>query len=165
MASIDRTDLLRLYRTLGPALALYARTWLDGAAAQDAVQDAFVAMFNKGRGIENPRAWLYAAVRNRAIALSRSDRRRERRERRAGPGEVLVADQVALVDKGVVLEALDALQSDAKEIVVLRVWGELTFEEVGRICGVSPATAFRRYEAALEAIRRMLEESCTRRKK
>ncbi len=159
---MDRTELLRLYQTLGPVLGLYARTWLDAAGAQDAVQDVFVALFTRGETIGNPRAWLYTAVRNRAIEVSRSRRRRERRERDVGMGEALRADPASLVDWGTLALALDSLTPEEKELVVLRVWGELTFEEVAAISGMSVATAFRRFQGALGTIREKLEASCTR---
>jgi RNA polymerase sigma-70 factor (ECF subfamily) len=49
-------------------------------------------------------------------------------------------------------------------VLVARVWGQLSLEEVARLCGVSTATAFRRYEAALKTLRAKLETKCENRK-
>jgi RNA polymerase sigma-70 factor (ECF subfamily) len=159
---MDRTELIRTYQSLGPTLVLYARTWLDEAAAQDAVQDAFVALAARGGGVTSPRAWIYAAVRNRAIELARSGRRRDRRDRRVGGAEAFHADAAALIEGGALTAALDGLGVEEREVVTLRVWGGMSFEEVGALTGVSAATAFRRYRAALGAIRKKLEGTCTR---
>ena len=51
---MDRTELIRTYQSLGPTLVLYARTWLDEAAAQEAVQDAFVAVAARADGEHGP---------------------------------------------------------------------------------------------------------------
>jgi RNA polymerase sigma-70 factor (ECF subfamily) len=38
---------------------------------------------------------------------------------------------------------------DQREVIILRVWGQLTFEEVASIVGVSPNTAASRYRYGL----------------
>src|SRR5262245_61095555 len=99
MTSIDRTELLRLYRLRGPTLVLYARTWTDAEGAQDAVQEAFVALFLQHGAVENARAWLFVAVRRRALDAARSRRRRERREAVVPVPPVLSAGPGAAADR------------------------------------------------------------------
>ena len=47
-------------------------------------------------------------------------------------------------------------------MIVARLWGGLTFEEVGRLAGCSPPTAHRRYQAGLAELRERLEGRWTR---
>src|SRR5437588_658611 len=73
---------------LGPALVLYARQWT--AAPEDVVQDAFLRLVEARRPPDDPAAWLFAVVRNRALDLAKADRRRAKREqapRPARPGD------------------------------------------------------------------------------
>src|SRR5436305_4066599 len=71
---------------LGSRLVLYARQWLDPAAAEDVVQEAFLRLLSQPRVPANVKAWLFTAVRNAAIGEYRTRERRGRRERAAGGG-------------------------------------------------------------------------------
>jgi RNA polymerase sigma-70 factor (ECF subfamily) len=159
MARIDRTELIRWYQASGPALVLYARTWLGPSEAQDAVQDVFVRAYGRGVEAENVRAWLYAAVRHRALDLAKGARRRAQRE--LVVGALLRVPGPALAELADVERAVAGLDEAAREVVVLRVWGALTFEEIGGVTGVSGATAFRVYRDALDSLRTALEVACT----
>src|SRR3954452_1754003 len=72
-----------MFEAHGPALLLYARQWVDAAAAEDVVQRVFVRLLASGRLPADARTWLFRCVRNEAISAWRSDRRRGRRERSA----------------------------------------------------------------------------------
>ena len=63
---------------LGPALVLYARQW--ATAPEDVAQDAFLKLVAARRPPDDPAAWLFAVVRNRALDLAKADRRRARRD-------------------------------------------------------------------------------------
>ena len=58
--------------------------------------------------------------------------------------------------------ALESLPEVEREVLVARLWGGLTFQEIGQVVGTSGSTAHRRYQAALSAIREKLKvtESC-----
>jgi len=49
--------------------------------------------------------------------------------------------------------ALEALPAEQREVLALKVDGELTFEEIGGLLNVSPNTAASRYRYALEKLR------------
>jgi DNA-directed RNA polymerase specialized sigma24 family protein len=54
------------------------------------------------------------------------------------------------------------LPAKLREVVVTRLWGGLTFQEIGQVTGTSESTAHRRYHAALRRIRRTISrQSCT----
>ena len=65
-----------------------------------------------------------------------------------------------LIDAGTAAAALESLPIEQREVVVARIWGGLTFQEIGRLVGVSDSAAHRRYEAALLALRQKLRVPC-----
>ncbi len=150
----------RLIDRHAAALELYAGQWCD--SPDDVVQDALVELAGRKQSPEHVVAWLYTAVRHRAINAQRSSNRRKRHEseaanRRAVPFVPLTADAL---DTEAVAAALEELPGEQREVVVAHLWGGLTFKEVGRAMGTSDSTAHRRYQAALAAIRKRLGAPC-----
>ena len=58
------------------------------------------------------------------------------------------------------IEAVESLEGELREVLVARIWGRMSLEEIGALCGISIATAHRRYRAALEALRHKLNAPC-----
>ncbi|MGA2796980.1 MAG: sigma-70 family RNA polymerase sigma factor [Thermoguttaceae bacterium] len=141
-------------------LELYARQLCN--CPEDAVQEAFVELARLPALPAELVPWLYRVVRNKAISASRAVRRRESHESHAAghsrvwfessPGDAL--DAAAAV---VILEELPQLE---REVVVARIWGGLSFQQIAELIGATDSTAHRRYESALDAIRRKLRISC-----
>jgi DNA-directed RNA polymerase specialized sigma24 family protein len=100
-------------------------------------------------------------VRNRAISTRRSDQRRVRREHRSAVEEACFESAPLALDAATASQALAELQPELREAVVARVWGELTFSEIGELCGTSSSTAQRRYEQGLLVLQARLEKLCT----
>ena len=48
------------------------------------------------------------------------------------------------------------LPEEQREVVVMKVWGELTFEAIGQVLDVSPNTAASRFRYAIKALRKAL---------
>jgi len=55
------------------------------------------------------------------------------------------------------MKSLDALPMEQREVVIARIWGGLTFDEIAALTGDSRTTVFRRYGEALEVLREKLE--------
>ncbi len=142
------------------ALELYARQFCD--CAEDVVQEALIQLAGQPRAPEGAVAWLYRAVRNKAISASRSARRRKRREAQAAARKPAWFDSPAAdaIDAQVATAALEALPDEGREVVVARVWDGLSFEQIGQLTGTSDSTAHRRYQAALAVLREKLGVSC-----
>ena len=81
---MDSDRLGRLIDQHAAAIELYARQWCD--AAEDVVQEAFLKLAQQNHPPENPAAWLFRAVRNRAINAGIAARRRRRHESDAATG-------------------------------------------------------------------------------
>ncbi len=159
---IDAELLGRLLDEHGPALALYASQWTD--SPDDCVQEAYVALASQRQPPEQTVAWLYRVVKHRALNAARSDRRRRERETRAIAERFSRADQPVAFEGDemiAVINALVQLEPDVRELVVMRIWGNLTYEEIGSALSVSTATAYRHYVRALTQLRKILESPCT----
>ena len=151
----------RLLDELGPALALYAAEWTD--AADDCVQESLIELAGQTDAPENLRAWLYRVVKNRALNFARGDRRRREREVRAAQTRLVVSRSAAIdcLDALDVSEALDGLEPQQREFVVMRIWGGLTYEEIAAVLSISTSSVHRQYQQALATLRQKLESPCT----
>ena len=156
-----------------PRLFLFARNQTrTHEDAQDVLQDAIVKLVEKiraGEFVGGQDAWqpyLYTTIRRLAIDLSRKDDRRKRREDNvtadaeaaqfeafhpwfdAEGGDEEVRSQLE--------EALKTLPKKFSEVVVMKIWGERTFAEIGETLGISQNTAASRYRYGLEALKKEL---------
>jgi len=153
LMSIDALRLAQLIERHGASLRSC------GDSAEDAVQEAFTRLATQNPVPDNPVAWLYQVSRNIAIKRRLSDCRRRDRELASAQTEVTASptDPLEIAD---LQSAVANLADDLREVVVARIWGQLTLEEIGQMCGISTATAFRRYREALEALRTKIEPPC-----
>ncbi|MFM7070763.1 MAG: RNA polymerase sigma factor [Planctomycetota bacterium] len=62
------------------------------------------------------------------------------------------------VETGVIADALATLGTEIREVIVARIWGGLTFEQIGQLVGVSTSVAHRRFMAGLKTLRPLLLE-------
>jgi RNA polymerase sigma factor (sigma-70 family) len=163
MKHSDVERLTRMVTERAAALVLYARQWLDGASAHDAVQEALVALLAQEQPPRNPAAWMYRAVRNTAIDEARASDRRRRREQSVARmrGEWFVPNADALLDAQAAEQSLRRLSAELREVVVLRIWGELGFAEIAEIMQLGVSTVHDRYKAALAQLRSALEQTCS----
>ena len=148
------------FAELGPGLLLFARQWVRSAAdAEDIVQEAFVKFWRRNHCIDN-RPLLYATVRSIALDFIRRDSRRARREQiaYAEAAESIEPEFRFKDDTQMALAAaLDRLPHDQREVVVMKVWNELTFAEIAEALGISQNTAASRYRYALSGLKKILQ--------
>jgi len=153
------------YRELAPRLLLFARQWVPGAAdAEDVVQTAFVKFWRRQPDAQREHyPLLYAAVRSSALDLLRGTERRVRRE--AEPAVTVLREDATFFDctveqredAALIEAALRELPAEQREVLVLRIWGGLTFAEIAATLGASINTVASRHRYALEALRRQLK--------
>src|SRR6266496_4284205 len=99
-----------------------------------------------------PRALLYATVRSIALDFIRRDKRRARREATVfGEADPTVEPQFEWEDEAqsALAAAVSCLPHDQREVLVLKIWNELTFSEIAGALGISQNTAASRYRYAL----------------
>ncbi|MEI9863798.1 MAG: sigma-70 family RNA polymerase sigma factor [Limisphaerales bacterium] len=143
-----------------PRLLLFARQQTRCEAdAQDVVQEAVVECWHRRMDNVPPAAGLlFATIRRRAIDLGRST------DRRAGR-ESVVAGAIPEVwfDEGVeerersqlIQTAMNQLPENYREVVTLKVWGELTFIEIAEVLAIPANTAASRYRYGLVELRKL----------
>jgi RNA polymerase sigma factor (sigma-70 family) len=158
-------DFSRLAQTIlsrQPALMLYARQWADAGSAEDAVQEAFIALMAQRQMPNDPIAWMFRAVRNAAIDAARSASRRKRREQivAASRGEWFESRSDSAIDAQTAEQTLRGLSAEHRQIVVLRIWGELNFTQIAEIVDLSVSAVYERYTTALQQMRTALEKPC-----
>jgi RNA polymerase sigma-70 factor (ECF subfamily) len=153
----DADLLARLLDQHGGALALYAAQWTE--AADDCVQEALVELARQSTTPENVVGWLYRVVKNRALNAVRGASRRREREAESWRRR-LVREGPDASDRADLLEAVERLPPDQRELVVLRVWGGLSFVEIAEATQVATSTAYRKYQDAIESLRVQWNEPC-----
>ncbi|HSG69944.1 MAG TPA: RNA polymerase sigma factor, partial [Planctomycetaceae bacterium] len=107
-------------------------------------------------------AWLFTVTRNKSISASRSRRRRVRHESRHAETHPCWFEESfeTGLDAREISRLLDDLPGEQREILVMRVWGELTFEEIAELTSSSSSTCHRRYQEALEQLRKKVGLPC-----
>ncbi|MCU0960840.1 MAG: sigma-70 family RNA polymerase sigma factor [Pirellulaceae bacterium] len=153
---IDPAELEQLIGAHSAALELFAAQWTT--LPEDCVQEAFVRLAGQVPPPDQPLPWLYRVVRNRAISLRRAAERRRRRESEAAAQrpQWFVATRWSAAELQEVTEALAAIDAQLREVLVARIWGGLSFEQLAAVLAVSTSTAHRRYEAGLLRLRERL---------
>lgn len=153
-------ELGHLIDSHGAALTLYARQWC--LAPEDVVQEAFIKLMQQRQRPEQVVAWLYRVVRNAALSAARAERRRRQHENTAAARTPLwfTPSPSTQLDARTASAALQGLPLEQREVLVARLWGGLTFEQIGALMGVSSSAAHRHYQAGLTALRERLGVPC-----
>jgi len=143
-----------------PKFLLYARQQTRFEAdAQDLVQEAVVECWRRQANGEPPAAGLvFATIRRRAIDLGRSEDRRAGREAvaaREAPEGWFDADVEDRERGQLIQEAMNKLPDIYREVVTLKLWGELTFAEIAKTLEIPANTAASRYRYGLLELRKL----------
>lgn len=144
-----------LFEAYADSLFRYAVTLTASrAAAEDAVQDVFLALSRdpgRLRTIDDPQPYLYRAVRNQALKVT-------------GPSwaelpevELFPSPGLAPDERACLLEALQQLPAEQREILFLKEVLGLSFREVGQILEIPLHTAASRHRYGLVKLREQLE--------
>jgi RNA polymerase sigma-70 factor (ECF subfamily) len=159
MGPIGAEQLGQWFDAYAAGLLLYARQWVEAPSAEDLVQEAFLRLFVQRRSPANVKAWLFRCVRNGALDALRSRRRRQKRQPVAGRREWFDARLDDGLDARAAQAALESLPPEKREVVVMRIWGEMTLREIAEVLGEPVSTVFSRYRSGLAAVRRIMEKS------
>jgi len=159
--------LAELYDRYGKvAYGLAYRVLQNSALAEDAVQDAFLAVWRTAatyiRERGKPSTWLLTLVHRRAVDIVR----REQRRREPTPAEAAApvgtaADEEATLRdrRRAVQAALRQLPADQREAIELAYYGGLTQSELARQLGVPLGTVKSRMFAGLRKLGDLLREA------
>jgi RNA polymerase sigma-70 factor (sigma-E family) len=134
----------------------------DRATAEDVVQDAFLRFqraLPRLRDQDKALAYLRASVVNGSRSVLRSRRRLQ-----FGPNEVdppvssAEAAVMAEQDRRLVLAAVSRLPARTREVLALRYYLDLPYEEIAAVLGVSKGTVSSTISRALATLGRDLKE-------
>jgi RNA polymerase sigma-70 factor (ECF subfamily) len=131
---------------------LFARQWSASLAdSEDALQNGFLKFWNTRHRARDEVAYLYACVRSAAMDFGRGEKRRSTHQRRATEADRTVFERpLERAERDMAIEAaLNQLPGDQREVIVMKIWGELTFAQIGDALGISPNTAASRYRYAI----------------
>jgi RNA polymerase sigma-70 factor (ECF subfamily) len=145
-----------------PALTLLARQWVPRRAdAEDVVQEAFIRFWRSRQRVADPAAYLYACVKHVALDWQRNRRRQSTREEAAARSESapLFAAPIEQRERRAAIEAaLHHLPENQREVLVMRIWGGLSFPQIARALQITDNTAKSRYRYALAKLSEHLAE-------
>ncbi len=127
------------------------------------VQEVFLRALEQSRtwlGLRNPVGYLYRAARNEALGRLRKQavRNKSASELTDGPPVLRGADGNLMANEEAerVSQALTALPVEQREVVVLKIYEEMTFREIAHITGISNNTVASRYRYGLAKLKATL---------
>ncbi len=145
----------RLYHAKAAELILYGRALgLSHAEAEDVAQETFLALWQQPGEPENATHYCVRSFRNRALNYRRGLWRRLTRELESQRWFERTPDESAA--ERAAMRCLADLPVPQREVIVLKLWHDYTFEEIGELLDVSPNTAAGRYRYGLEKLRACL---------
>ncbi len=132
--------------------------------AEDAVQTALVRIAGRPLLLApslSPWAYLLQMVRNEALLIAR---RKKRWVKAGNLNDLLTECPVDEVDREetyrAIWLALRMLPPAQAEVVVLKIWEEMTFIQIAAILDESPNTVASRYQYAMKKLRNSLAKQC-----
>ncbi|QNN24367.1 RNA polymerase sigma factor [Planctomycetales bacterium ZRK34] len=159
-------QLERIYTQHRQGLYTLALTITRSAdAAEDAVHEAFVRLCRSRQTTSgDPVAYVFAAVRNAAIDQIRQRGRADRQHRSifadAPPTEPVTPPDEAAAEAErdhLVRQALEALPDATRQIIVMKLYAGLTFDQIAAACGQPLPTIASRYRRGLDKLRSSVE--------
>jgi len=151
-----------IWAEYSPRLLLFARQQTPALSeAEDIVQEAFIRYWKaREKEPDLPQTLLFTMVKRIATDQARkleSRRLREAEAQALEASEAFFAPTVEERERQEFIEAsLRALPGEQREVLVLKIWGGLTFEEIGRTLEISPNTAASRYRYGLTQLKTLL---------
>lgn len=154
IAESSAAALSGLYDLTAQRLVRYAATITRNQHdAEDAVQTALVKVAGEPQLLcrsRQPWSYLLRMVRNESLLILR---RKHRWSLVSNVTDLLSRRMVDELDQEdthrAVWAALRTLPTDQSEVVVLKIWEDMTFAQIAEILGISPSTAASRYRYAI----------------
>jgi RNA polymerase sigma-70 factor (ECF subfamily) len=158
------TEIERLYDGHAQSLFAFLLNFMrDEADTRDLLQEIFVKLVRESKllsGVRDERAFLIRLAHNAAIDLIRRRGTRERTKENFtaerispfaptnDPDEKLFREELSI--------ALAELPEEQRAVVHLKLWENLTFEQIAATVEISPNTAASRYRYGLDKMRERL---------
>jgi RNA polymerase sigma-70 factor (ECF subfamily) len=154
------------YEAKAAGLILYGRALgLGHGEAEDVLQETFLALMvapPPGMVPAKPENYCVRTYRNRALNYKRSLWRSLRtatflRDFVESHWFEKSPDETQQFLQADAVRRLEELPVEQREVIVLKIWNDLTFEEIGGLLEISPNTAAGRYRYGLQKLKSKLE--------
>lgn len=127
--------------------------------AEDLVSEIFLKVWEKRAQYVHTKqgtykAWLYTIARRHIIDWRRTERTHESLEHLSLPGEVPHHADPHVADT--IHNALRTLTSDQQDVLTLRFWHDMTYEEIASVLGKSSASCRMHGSRAMAALKEVL---------
>ena len=157
MRSGDRSALHEVYESyIGYIYTIVLQTVSNREDAEDVTSEFFMKLwrladtYREGNG---HRAWMAAIARNMAVDLLRKTKREVLTEVVTEDASDVSVDKEVIADMSL-RQALDSLKPGEREVVHLKIMGEMTFQEIADILKIPLGTVTWRYQNAIQKLRR-----------
>ena len=145
-----------LYEEKAAQLVLYGRALgLSHSEAEDVLQETFIALMQLAEQPEKPLNYCLRSFRNRALNFRRSLWRRLARELESK--RWFERSEGESAQEQAAMRCLAELPREQREVIVLKIWHEHTFEMIGELLELSPNTVAGRYRYGLQKLKARLE--------
>jgi RNA polymerase sigma-70 factor, ECF subfamily len=145
-----------LYRAKAADLLLYGRALgLSHGEAEDVLQETFLALMRRAQPPTQPEHYCVRCFRNRALNYRRGLWRRLTRELESKRWFERSSGETAQEREA--MRCLSELPPEQREVIVLKIWHQYTFEQIGELLAISPNTAAGRYRYGLQKLRTCLK--------
>jgi len=142
----------RLYEAKAAGLILYGRALgLSHGEAEDVLQETFMALLRREEPPAQPEHYCVRSFRNQALNYRRTLWRRLMRELESRRWFERSADETPREREA--MRCLAGLPAEQREVIVLKIWHQYTFDEIGDLLNLSPNTAAGRYRYGLQKLR------------
>jgi RNA polymerase sigma-70 factor (ECF subfamily) len=145
-----------LYETQAAPLILYGRALgLSHCEAEDVLHETFLALMQQVVAPDQPSHYCLRSFRNRALNYRRSLWRRLTRELESQRWFERADGETP--QERAAMRGLARLPREQREVIVLKLWHDHTFEEIGALLELSPNTVAGRYRYGLQKLRTYLK--------
>lgn len=130
----------------------------DRAAAEDVVLDAMLAVSELQQAPDDLPAYLFRTVRNKAIYCSKQSRRFTADSEHPSfiDSRSQAAEEQIFVSQ--VLKQLQRLESNQQQVLIMKLFGDLTFEEIAEVTANNPNTVASWYRRGLVKLKEHIHE-------
>lgn len=164
----DRLALRAIYERYAPPVRRFVRDMLrDPAAADDALQDTFVRVFQRIATLDEPErlaGWIFGIARRVCLEHRRSVGRRQRNtdaaeavaeapDSSAGPEALYFGNEAAVA----LDQAVDQLEPNRRAILLMRCDHQLSYEEIATAMGITLAKVKIELHRARTALRLVIQ--------
>ena len=156
------SQLAEIYKENKQSLFLLALSITKNSAdAEDAIHDAVLSISKKDLSkVSNPRAYTFMAVRNACY-----DKLRRRKKLVSDPESIFVEQEADAPESRLFVEernellqsALNQLSEKEKEIIVLKLYSDFTFDQISHMYNEPLPTISSRYRRSLKKLKSKME--------